>query len=42
MRGTIGSESAFESGVRISEPSTLENRSIETVTCGLSSAKSRT
>ena len=40
--GTRGSCSNRLSGVSICAPITLENRSIATFTCGLSSAKSRT
>ena len=39
--GTSGISSACDSAVVMSVPSTLENRSRITTTCGLSSAKSR-
>ncbi len=42
MDGTTGSWSARLMGVTMSAPSTLANRRSETLTCGLSSAKSRT
>ena len=40
--GTTGRRSALENGVVTSSPSTFVNRSLVTVTCGLSIAKSRT
>jgi hypothetical protein len=42
MLGTSGSWRALARGVVMSGPSTLENRSIDTMTWGLSTAKSRT
>ncbi len=41
MLGTSGSDSALEIGVTMSVPSTLAKRRRDTVTWGLSSAKSR-
>jgi hypothetical protein len=40
--GTSGSWSSLENGVSIVGPRTLLKRSSDTVTCGLSTAKSRT